>query len=36
VGRTGSWLNLQARYDLAQERLAGRLDKEVKVLATES
>ncbi len=32
------WLNLQAHYDLEQEqeRLAGRLDKEVKVLATMS
>jgi addiction module HigA family antidote len=29
------WLNLQTHYDLEQqqERLAGRLDKEVKVLA---
>jgi len=29
------WLNLQSHYDLEQEqeRLAGRLDKEVKVLA---
>jgi len=29
------WLNLHSHYDLeqAQERLAGRLDKEVKVLA---
>lgn len=29
------WLNLQSHYDLQQEqeRLAGRLDKEVKVLA---
>ncbi len=29
------WLNLQSHYDLeqVQERLAGRLDKEVKVLA---
>jgi addiction module HigA family antidote len=30
------WLNLQSHYDLEQEeeRLAGRLDKEVKALAT--
>ena len=27
------WLNLQSHYDLEQERLAGRLDKKVKVLA---
>jgi plasmid maintenance system antidote protein VapI len=32
------WLNLQARYDLEVEkdRLEGRLEQEVKVLATSS
>ena len=31
------WLNLQARYDLEMEKdkLAGRLEREVKVLATQ-